>query len=488
MNDEPLMERVRRHLLDAGFFRTGSRVLVAVSGGPDSVALLLLLHGLSEGLAIELHVGHVDHGILPESGRVAAMVSELAARLGIPAHTTALHLGSQATETSARLERYRALRRMQRDIGAPYLVTAHHADDQVETILFRLLRGSGVAGLSGMRPVARGGLVRPLLPWRKSELYEWLDGHGMITESGGVPRITHRDPSNEDHRHDRAWLRAVLLPELRDRFGEVVDDRVLASGRAAATNRAAWAAALRSVPELEFHVAPDFAQVARGPLLRYDDHLSEALLQALGREIGCQIGPRRAGRLLTQIARAKSGRSFDIGGGWVAELTFGHLRIHRSEPTRPVSNQRVRWDGAGGTLEWGDWTISWRRDTAARPIRGGWVTWVTEGSGEIRGPSAGDRLRPLGGVGRRRVSRLLMEGRIPRSERRLFPVVVRGSEILWLPGVCRAEAAVPRAGEPAIRLDARIVRDPVDVMGSGATRGGSGGSRGGSASHGVTRR
>jgi tRNA(Ile)-lysidine synthase len=87
--------------------------------------------------------------------------------------------------------------------------------------------------------------------------------------------------------------------------------------------------------------------------------------------------------------------------------------------------------------------------------RGGFTTWISEGPGEVRGPRGGDQLVPLGGVGHRSVHRLLMEARVPRSERVEYPVLVRDGEPLWLPGVCRAAAAVPEPGRVALRIDAR---------------------------------
>ena len=97
--------------------------------------------------------------------------------------------------------------------------------------------------------------------------------------------------------------------------------------------------------------------------------------------------------------------------------------------------------------------LGWRAEPAGKATREGWHTWVTPGRGVVRAPAAGDRLIPLGGVGHRSASRLLMEARVPRSARAGYPVVARDAEILWLPGVCRSAARVPRAGEPALRLE-----------------------------------
>ena len=144
-------------------------VVVAVSGGPDSVALLDLLDRTRAMHRLEIIVAHADHGIHPESAAVAATVEALAASLGYPCEVGRLRLGAGASETAAREARYRWLQEVAVRHAAVAILTAHHADDQAETVLMRLLSGSGPAGLAGMAPRA-GPLVRPLLPFRRSEL------------------------------------------------------------------------------------------------------------------------------------------------------------------------------------------------------------------------------------------------------------------------------------------------------------------------------
>ncbi|MGH7645086.1 MAG: tRNA lysidine(34) synthetase TilS, partial [Gemmatimonadales bacterium] len=158
-----LVDRLRAHVGRTGQFRDPGTAIVAVSGGPDSVALLDLLHEAALP-GIGLVVAHADHGIQPGSAAVAEQVGRLAASYGLPFELGRLALGPGASETVARRARYAWLRDVQRRRGVRYLVTAHHRDDQVETVLLRVLRGSGLAGLAGIPARARGGLVRPLLP------------------------------------------------------------------------------------------------------------------------------------------------------------------------------------------------------------------------------------------------------------------------------------------------------------------------------------
>jgi len=459
----PAADRLLEHVRAEGLFPDPGIALLAVSGGPDSIALLDLMHRIGCELALELAVAHVNHGIAPDSEVVAADVARWAARYGLSCLVRALHLTSPA-ETRARVARYRALRAMQRDVAARYLVTAHHADDQIETVLLRALKGSGTAGLAGIPATGPGGLVRPLLPFSRSELTEWL---GLRYPDPAVHAPIHRDPANEDARHDRSWLRQWMVPLLRDRFGDEVGRWLLALQRHAARDREAWAAAVRAIPGLDLRASGQAVSLARGWLASCPVPLASAVIEAAGRIVGCQLGPVRSARLARFAVRAPSGRRLQLGRGWEGEAAFDRLTIRRGAGAAPAPS--VPWGhGDTGCARWGAWEIHWRPGVTEGAARAGLVTWVTPGPGEIRALGTGDRVRPVGGRGGRPARRLLMEARVPRSERAGYPVVTRGGVILWLPGVCRSDAGLPRAGDRAVRLEACPATAPV---GAGGDRG-----------------
>src|SRR5262245_18865590 len=210
MSGESLPQRLLAHICKTRLFREPGEALVAVSGGADSVALLDLLTQLAAELGLSIVVAHVDHGIQSDSPTVRHSVAVLAETYRLPFEVTELRLGPDTSETEARRARYAWLRDIQRRRGAKYLVTAHHADDQVETILLRALRGSAPAGLAGISAKSRGGLVRPLLPFSRRELV----AHATTRR---LP--VHDDPANRDPRHLRSWLRTTLLPMLSERLG-----------------------------------------------------------------------------------------------------------------------------------------------------------------------------------------------------------------------------------------------------------------------------
>lgn len=171
---------------------------IAVSGGPDSLALLLLAQAAFPGT---VHAATVDHGLRPESAEEAAFVAGICQGLGVP-HAI-LHPAEPITgnlQSVARRERYAALEQWRGTHGLDWVLTAHHADDQAETLLMRLNRGSGVGGLSAIRPV-HGRVARPLLSWAPDEL-------ARIVRNAGIEAVA--DPSNADERFDRVRIRGHL--------------------------------------------------------------------------------------------------------------------------------------------------------------------------------------------------------------------------------------------------------------------------------------
>jgi tRNA(Ile)-lysidine synthase len=437
-----LLSRLRRHLERTRLLAEPGIALLAVSGGADSVALLDLLHALASELSLSLVVAHVDHGIRPDSGTVARAVGELAVRYELPFEVGELSLGPDATETVARRARYAWLGEVQRRHGARYLVTAHHRDDQVETILLRLLKGSAPAGLAGIPVRGRGGLVRPLLPFAKA---------GLVAHVAELGLPIHDDPANHDPRHLRSWVRTALLPLVAQRLGARAGDDVLRAGRAAARERRAWDGVLDHLPDLGLHVEPHRIEVAREGLARYDDVLSAVLLRAAARRAGLVLGVRRA-RQLVELARRPSGRRLSLADGWMAEVAFDRLRATRAG--RDAAAVEIVPTGERGSAVFGEFRVAWTPDPApARLPRADWTTWIVGANWEVRPPRSGDRLVPLGGIGRRPLRRMLMEARVPRSDRPGYPVVARGETILWVPGICRSADDLPMPGTRAVRVD-----------------------------------
>lgn len=435
-----LLEAFGAHLVTLSL--PPARALVAVSGGPDSVVLLHLLVATSELHRLDLVVAHFDHGIHPASAEVASAVRALADRYGLRCEHGRGALGADAGETAARAARYAWLEATRFQLGAELVITAHHADDQVETVLMRALKGSGPAGLAGM-PARRGVLVRPLLPFRRADILRYLRAEGLAAWG---------DPANQDPRHLRSWIRGDLLPALRTRLPRV-DDAVLRLSRQAARGRAAWNAVLELLPGLDFRLERDGFSVAARCLSGYDSSLGESVLMSAARRVGCRLGPTRAGRILRLAGRGVSGTRVPLGEGWTAELAFDRLLVTRGEPGPDTPTWPLR--GAAGEGVWGRWRVRWSREPAPdRQARAGLAAWFAPAPLVIRQWSAGERLRPLGGSGRRLLVRCFQDARVPRSRRAGWPVLAGPGGVVWIPGVSRSDALLPEPGTEAVRVDA----------------------------------
>ena len=439
----PLTVPFREHL--AALEVAPARLLVAVSGGPDSVALLDLLCACAEALGLELAVGHVDHGIQPDSASVAEAVRGLAADYGLSFLERRLALGRAATETAARTARYRALEAMRRRARADLIVTAHHADDQAETVLMRVLRGSGPAGLAAMSS-RRGRVLRPLLPFRRDDLARHLQSIGR---SGWA------DPANTDPRHLRSWIRSDVLPALRGRLPDV-EARLARLAEQAAVSRGGWDALLDVLPGLDYQTEADGASIASKALDIEDRKLFICIAMAVATRCGISLGPMRAARIAELLESGRSGSQVPLGGGWLAELSFGRLRFAR--PTERPAPTDLALAGDRGTAVWSGWRFVWSpAEVPERQDRMAATAWLDPAASGlvVRARRAGDRIRPLGGRSRLLV-RCLQEARVPRSRRPGWPVLESQGSIVWVPGVCRSDLLVPHAGAEALRVHAEL--------------------------------
>jgi tRNA(Ile)-lysidine synthase len=214
MPHDALAARVRETIRRYGMLAGGERVVAAVSGGPDSIALLSVLVSLRGDLSLEIHVAHLNHTLRPDAAEDAAAVAAAAERFGCPYHGATADVRAAASrerrslEDAARRARYAFLTGVAREVGAQAVATGHTLDDQAETVLMRLLRGSGPRGLGGIPPVRPDDglrIIRPLLETSRAEIVDYLARSRLDSRE---------DSTNRDVAIPRNRVRWVLLPIL----------------------------------------------------------------------------------------------------------------------------------------------------------------------------------------------------------------------------------------------------------------------------------
>ena len=448
VSGETLDRAFHAHLARSRLIAPGSAVLVALSGGLDSVVLLDLLRGEAMGGALRLHAAHFDHHMRPDSGGDAAWVRGLCRGWDIPL-VSAVAATPPRSESTAREARYAFLYDAARETGADQIATAHHADDQAETVLFRLARGTGVGGLAGI-PARRGRLVRPLLPFHRAVLAAYAGFRGLRYRD---------DPSNRDLRFARNRIRLEVLPALETaRPGATAS--IVRLAREAARAETAWNQITDDLLEtLAIRASDGSVQLAREGLLGYHPHIRARLVRRAFGRLGRM--PGRAGTLaaLAFITSGASGGEIELSGGLRLERQFDRIVIRRgadrAEPNRPLL---IPESGTG-------------RGEAVIGGRGLRVHWSLEpGGGESFDPGSlrfplelrewrpGDRIRLASGT--KKLKKLFVERRVPKPERRRIPVLAeRNGIVLWIADVARAAGLEPTPGGPVFRIVMRDGRD-----------------------------
>lgn len=435
-------------------------VVVAVSGGADSTALLELACEAASLGGFTLAVCHVHHGIRgAEADRDAAFVRELAEQRLLPFHLSEVDALAERTRTGESLEavarrlRYEALEAQANRYGRSLILLGHHRDDQVETVLDHVLRGAGVSGLRGMdalRPQGSHYVYRPLLDRTRMELRAFLRSRGI----GHV-----EDSSNElvDIRRNR--IRRELLPYLRERFNPRIDDALMRL-RSIAAAEDAW---VREIASAAFR---DCVQLSNGRAT-FERGRFRALPCALQRRIVKLVSEYLVEDSFFELADVEFVRRLAIGDfrgsqrvgssflavGTADEFHFQKIGL---DARRIDAWAAVKIGGfAFFSLAGGLWQV--RADTVPPPERflpSPWEAWFSRQDGEefvLRPWQRGDRMRPLGLGGSRLISDVFIDAKVPRGERCAYPILAAGEEILWVPGLCRAESHLVRGDEPLVQ-------------------------------------
>ena len=439
------------HVVRRGFLTAGDRILVGVSGGVDSLVLLHLLR-FSSGLPrTELVVAHFDHGMRSESDADALWVRGWATAWGLECRLGRAER-SLSSEGEARQARYAFFERQREQRRARWVLTAHHADDQAETILFHIVRGTGLHGLEGIPEKRAPGILRPLLPFTKDRLSAYAEAAGIR------PR---EDTSNSDPRFARNVIRNEILPRLESAVASGARRSLLRLGRIAQAEEAAWKSIVEAlVRDLVTQEDDVRIEIDREAFLSHHEAVRARIIREVAGRLGATLGESGTRSVLAFAGAGASGHEHTISGR--VRLIRSFDRLVFCQASAPGADRAFDipgpGDGRGVFLIGGrDWSVTW--SLGPKPVSP-WVEprWLERFSVSelefpvtLRGWRSGDRMKHS--YGSKKLKKIFGEKRVGLEERSQAPVVVDGKEqVLWIPGVARSSLFLVGSDDDALTL------------------------------------
>jgi tRNA(Ile)-lysidine synthase len=454
-----ILKKVTDTITEYRLFEPGDRVLVAVSGGADSTALLYLLHSKQAELKISLHVAHLNHLLRKGDAELdQKYVEGMAQKLGLPVTTEAqdvaelAELEGKGIEEAARQARYAFFDDLAHRVGANKIAVGHTADDNVETFLMRLLRGSGLKGLCGI-PTRRGNIVRPLIKVWRREIEDYV---------GALKLVPRRDHTNYESKYLRNSVRLKLIPQLKiynlnikeiilqtillltedHQYLENTTDQVLE----AVMDERSGDRIVIDIEKIRRYDLPIQGHVIRRAIERIKGNLTELTFQHIRDILGKLASTERW--------------QLHLPGGIVVLGEREELSVCREKPKLPAALPFARQLAVPGETEIPEIgkkirvSFTENIDKGADPA----VAFIDYDSLAkevlVRNRLPGDRFSPLGLKGTKKLQDFFIDEKVPAGERDSVPIVESGGKILWVAGFRIDEAAkVAGAGARILKME-----------------------------------
>lgn len=459
-----MIKRFKEFCREHCLLEKGERLLVAVSGGADSVALLNLLLGVRDDLGLELVMVHLDHGLRgARSEADARWVKSLASRLSLPFLGGRRRVGEWARrkkvspEAAGRILRYRFFREVSRKTGIKKVALGHQADDQAETVLMRLLRGTSPGGLAAMRPLTEMGellLIRPLLPFWRSEVLAYLNETG---------REYREDRSNQDRRFFRNRVRLDLLPFLEESYSPRIKELLVNLARAEGERESFIESRGDEIRQRIVRSHREGLKLRIEELLEQPAVLRREVLKKALFKAGCPEVGRRHWDQLEKLLGGKTGRECHLPGGVAAKREYNHLLflkrgeiLRRKEFFYPLAlpgetvvreaglkivARKKRWSPRSKLPPAHNLRKYWCKFPRLSECRAYFPVGRVKPPLTLRSRRGGDRYRPLGPGGSKKIKNILIDEKIPASLRDRICLVADRERILWIIGGRPAEEA-----------------------------------------------
>jgi len=435
-----LMEKkVLKNIIEYGMVETGDTILAAVSGGPDSMAMLMSLVNLRERLGFRLAIAHVNHGVRGElADRDQRFVEETAGKLNIPYHTINVDMVAHgkelgiSSEEAGRLLRYDFFRKVLAGYGKGRIAVAHNMNDQAETVLFRIMRGTGIDGLKGMS-FNQDDVIRPLLNITRDEIEGYIKDNGIQTVE---------DHTNLQTVYTRNRIRLELLPYIMENFNPNIIEGLFRMSLLATEDSTIIEDAVEkkynSVVKNKSYNSIIFSgshfMMESTPLKKR--LIRKAVLGIKGTLHG--IEEKHISSVLELFQNGRTGSTLDLPGGIIARVSYDELSIERSRSAREVLPEVRITLGDNMITEWGLLIKVENTERAETDGRGKFTVTIDgdklEGTMILRQRRDGDRFSPVGLIGSKKLKDYFIDRKVPRDQRDTIPIISDSKGIVWVAG------------------------------------------------------
>lgn len=454
-----LILQVKKTIKKWKMLSRGETVVCAVSGGADSVVLLHILMELKEELGLRLVAAHMDHGLRgEESRRDHDFVRDLAQRLGLEFVSKQLKKGELkgiggSPQEGARIKRYAFFEETAAKYKAHRVALGHTSDDQAETVIMRLFKGSSLSGLSGIPP-ERGIFIRPLIQSSRVSIEKYAREHG-------ISFVT--DSTNLTVKYLRNRVRLELIPKLEKEYNPSIKERLARTAHLLSIDDDfIEKAAVKAFGAALIEQRAGVVVLDRAKLKRMHRALSARVFLACVRSLGVEgeLGSLHVDSFFEIMDSARPNAFISLPNGARARREYGRMIVETNSPAEAsLFEQAIVVPGV--TLIEGIGTIEAKLVKPPKKfIGGGFTAWfdydalIEAGQPGVRQLKPGDRMVPFGMKGHRKLKDIFIDAKVPLAERKRTPVVIAGNEVVWLAGLRQSTLfSVGPHTSRALRLD-----------------------------------
>ena len=459
---DELVRKIYEHVTESGMLCQGDSVIVGVSGGADSVCLLSVLKALQDDLSLKLTAVHVHHGLRGEAAdRDRDYVKELCARMQVPCECFQTDIRKMAAgqhlseEEAGRIFRYDCFEKVRQQACASKIAVAHHMDDQAETVLLNLFRGSGLKGLAGI-PEVRGAIIRPLLLVSRKEIEAYLDRNGIIY---------HHDATNFETEYTRNRIRLDILPYVTENINQgaaahIAETAAIASDICRYIEKQAENAGRTMIKWLPTEDGTA-AEINAAAFISQDIAIQREILRQVLAGTAGQLKDIRAVHIeaLRKLFEGQVGRQINLPYGLCARRTYTAVSVsgnqtHKSAGTFSEISPEISLNAPGNYIfEGGKREICLaifpmeKNLQIPKKMYTKWFDYDKIKNGLVlRQRRTGDFM-VIGGGHKKALRRILMDDKVPQAERESLNMLTDGSHVLWVPDIGRMSEYYKITGE-----------------------------------------